>query len=274
MATQQLQHTRVEVVRHNRVDRLEEAVSQLSTEHDKVWYLADGLYSMLGDFAPYGELARLLECYPKLHLYIDDAHSTSWAGLHGRGTALSNLGGHDRAIVALSLNKAFSAAGGALALPNSQMRSLIRRCGGPMLFSGPIQPALLGAAVASAQLHLSEPFSGIQQELAVRIERAESQLAKHDVPLATHASSPIFMVQCDSPQRAFSIVQELKDAGFYCCPSVFPAVPMNKPSIRFALSRHNRLEDIDTFAAVMGRAVRNAAAQPRSLPPRAVQEAV
>ena len=42
-----------------------------------------------------------------------------------------------------------------------------------MLFSGPIQPPMLGAAVASAQLHLDGGFSSLQAELAERMSRRE-----------------------------------------------------------------------------------------------------
>jgi 7-keto-8-aminopelargonate synthetase-like enzyme len=40
------------------------------------------------------------------------------------------------------------------------------------------------------------------------------------------------------------VVQSLRERGFFCCVSTFPAVPMNKPSIRFTVSRHNSLADL------------------------------
>jgi 7-keto-8-aminopelargonate synthetase-like enzyme len=66
-----------------------------------VWYIEDGLYSMLGDFAPFDELKQLLDKHPKLRLYIDDAHSTSWLGQHGRGVALEHSARDERVVVAL-----------------------------------------------------------------------------------------------------------------------------------------------------------------------------
>src|ERR1019366_1443070 len=64
----------VNLVRHNRMDRLEAEIARLSAAHRRVWFVFDGLYSMLGDFAPLDEMARLLEKYPQFHLYVDDAH--------------------------------------------------------------------------------------------------------------------------------------------------------------------------------------------------------
>src|SRR5262245_58845997 len=42
----------VHVVRHSRLDLLEEQIAVLSQRHQRVWLVIDGLYSMLGDFAP------------------------------------------------------------------------------------------------------------------------------------------------------------------------------------------------------------------------------
>jgi 7-keto-8-aminopelargonate synthetase-like enzyme len=43
--------THVELVRHNRLDMLEERISALQGSYEKIWYMADGIYSMFGDKA-------------------------------------------------------------------------------------------------------------------------------------------------------------------------------------------------------------------------------
>jgi 7-keto-8-aminopelargonate synthetase-like enzyme len=55
------------------------------------------------------------------------------------------------------------------------------------------------------------------------------------------------MVLCDSPAIVSRTVNRLLDLGFYVCPSVFPAVPMNQPGIRFTITRHNDPAGIDAF---------------------------
>lgn len=44
--------THVEIVRHNRMDLLEDKILELSKIYQKIWYMADGVYSMFGDVAP------------------------------------------------------------------------------------------------------------------------------------------------------------------------------------------------------------------------------
>ena len=149
--------------------------------------------------------------------------------------------------VALSLNKAFSAAGGCLVLPDADTVKLVRRCGGPMLFSGPIQPPMLGAAVASARLHNDPWFGALQNELATLIAHAWRAVERRGIPLAGTDRTPIFMVPCDSTSIVFRTVNRLRELGFYVCPSVFPAVPVNQPGIRFTITRHNDPASIDAF---------------------------
>ena len=248
MATELLKGTTVERLRHNRMDLLEERLIALGPSR-RVWYVCDGVYSMLGDFADFDRLSGLLARYPNLHAYVDDAHAVSWTGRHGRGVALEKLGHCDRAIVALSMNKAFSAAGAVLALPSAALRTRIRRAGGPMLFSGPIQPPMLGAAVASAALHLSPEFAGMQAELSERILTAERGIEEHGLRVANRDRTPIFMVQFESPKSLYDALDAIKARGYYCCISTFPAVPMDKPSLRFTVSRHNSLAGIREFIA-------------------------
>ena len=102
MAANQLRvkGTTVELVRHNNMERLEAMIERLATAHDRIWYMADGVYSMFADLAPFAELRELLDRHPQLRLYVDDSHGVGWAGTHGRGPALEVLGGHPRVIVA------------------------------------------------------------------------------------------------------------------------------------------------------------------------------
>jgi 7-keto-8-aminopelargonate synthetase-like enzyme len=124
-----------------------------------------------------------------------------------------------------------------------------------MLFSGPIQPPMLGAAVASTKLQLSAQHAVNQAELIRRIDHTLATAARVGLPLATHYRTPIFFVPCDSVEEATDEVQRLLNEGFYVCPSAFPAVPVNCPGVRFTITLHNTLEDIDALIAAASSAV-------------------
>ena len=243
-------------LRHSRMDQLRGLSEQLSQSHRAIWYVCDGLYSMHGDFAPIDSLANLLSEFPKLNLYIDDAHSTSWTGCFGRGHVLEKLAGHDRVTVALSLNKAFSAAGGAIAFPKPEPYWSVRRGGGPMIFSGPIQPPMLGAAVASSKLHLTDEFRTLQAAECERIRLVLQLAREHEVPLGSWDESPIFFVPCGPEGQTCQLARSLQQRGFYACAAGFPAVPRNRSGIRFTVSIHNEIEDIHAFMTELALQVR------------------
>ena len=120
-----------------------------------------------------------------------------------------------------------------------------------MIFSGPIQPPMLGAAVASAKLHLEPSFEALQAELRERIRAAREAIADYGLPIATEDWTPICMVQFDAADHARRAAKEMMERGFYCCYSAFPAVPMDRPSVRFTLSRHNDVAEVTRFVETL-----------------------
>jgi 7-keto-8-aminopelargonate synthetase-like enzyme len=253
MAVELLGSTTVVRVRHSRLDQLEDLLRTLSPAHARVWYVHDGLYSMRGDLAPFAGLRDLLARHPQLHLYVDDAHATSCLGARGRGVALDALPDDERVVVTLSLNKAFSAAGGAIAVSAPRLKQTIRACGSTMAFSGPIQPPMLGAAVASARLHLRPEFAGLQQELLDKVLFARHRAGQLGVELIADDVTPIFMLPYEAAAQARLAVRAFWDEGFYVCPVTYPAVPISHPGIRFTICRTNERDDIGAFLAVAKR---------------------
>ena len=53
--------------------------------------------------------------------------------------------------------------GGAVTVfPSKEMARKVRTCGGPLITSGPLQPANLGAAIAAASIHLTPEINILQ----------------------------------------------------------------------------------------------------------------
>ncbi|MGH0033764.1 MAG: aminotransferase class I/II-fold pyridoxal phosphate-dependent enzyme [Myxococcota bacterium] len=235
---------RIEMLRHNQLDQVEEHVAELAPAHRNVWYMIDGVYSMYGDVAPFSGIEALLDRYENLHLYVDDAHGMSWSGRCGRGVALDRMSLHPRMVMATSMNKAFAAGGGVLVFPDPEIRRKVRTCGGPLLFSGPIQPPMLGAAIASAKLHLSAEIGDMQQRLRERMALCHELLSGLDVPLRSTGESPIQFVGMGLTRVAQNMTRRLLDEGFYTNVGQFPAVPMKGAGVRFTLTLHQTEEDI------------------------------
>lgn len=236
----------VELLRHNRMDILENRIAELSKKYHKVWYMADGIYSMYGDGSPVAKVYELLDKYERFHYYVDDAHGMSCYGQHGRGYVLQEHKLHPKMVLAISLAKAFATGGAVMVFPTRKQADFVRTCGGPMITSGPMQPAALGAALASADIHLSDEIKIMQTDLHENIKYANLMIKKAGLPLIKDLDSPVFFVGVGLPKVGYQLIKKMMDDGYYTNLGAFPAVPMKNTGVRFTITR------LQTFSQIEG----------------------
>ncbi|SHG26693.1 7-keto-8-aminopelargonate synthetase [Flavobacterium segetis] len=235
----------VEMIRHSNMDMLEYQINKLSSKCKRIWYMADGVYSMFGDFAPVAELMELSKKYPQLYLYFDDVHGMSWQGKNGTGYVLSVLKElPHNVMIMVTLSKTFGASGAALICSNHELREKIKNFGGPLTFSAQLEPASVAAAIAAADIHLSTEIQVLQAELAGKIGYFNDLLSKTSLPIIVQNNSPVFFLGTAMPLTTYKLVQSLFQEGFFVNPAIYPAVPVKNTGIRITLSRHNQKEEI------------------------------
>lgn len=231
---------------HNRLDILEQKIKELGNKTSRIWYAIDSIYSMYGDLAPLKTLKEMLNHYEQLYLYVDDAHGMSWTGKNGRGATLDTIKLHRKMVVATSLNKAFGAAGGALVFSEKKWSQRVKMCGEPLIFTGPLQPPLLGACIASAKIHLSDEIAMLQSDLLTRIRYCNELFNKYNLPIE-ESVSPIFFVRVGRRDKTRFLAENLRRDGYYFNIATFPAVSPEKTGIRFTVTLHHSLDDIQNL---------------------------
>jgi 7-keto-8-aminopelargonate synthetase-like enzyme/predicted N-acyltransferase len=248
-----VQGTSVGLLRHQDLEQLEALVGRLSRKHKRVWYLADGVYSMFGELLPIDALAAMLDRHGCLHLYLDDAHGMSWFGRRGEGWVLSKLARHERVVVTTSLAKGFGAGGGVIALPDEETRRRLKTVGGSFVFGGPLQPATLGAAIASAHIHLSGDLALRQALLMQRLQRFTELCQAYGLPLLARDNVPIRFIAAGPPAAITNLVPRLLSEGFYTNGAIYPAVPMTRAGLRVTLTCHHSEADLEALVAAVAR---------------------
>ncbi|QCX37292.1 aminotransferase class I/II-fold pyridoxal phosphate-dependent enzyme [Aureibaculum algae] len=242
----------VQMIRHNNMDMLESRIKSLYDSSERIWYMADGVYSMFGDFAPLEELKYLSEKYPKLHLYFDDVHGMSWCGKNGMGYVMSVYKDlPENCLLLATLSKSFGASGGVLICKNNKLRNKIKNFGGPLTFSAQLEPASVAAAIASANIHLSQEIYELQEDLQLRTQHFSSLLSKTDLPVIHNNSSPVFYIGTGLPITGYNFVKRLFKEGFFVNLGLFPAVPVTNTGVRITISRNNQLKEIGELVKVM-----------------------
>jgi 7-keto-8-aminopelargonate synthetase-like enzyme len=233
-----------EPVQHNRLDRLARRARALAQTHERVFYLCDGVYSMHGDLLDVAGLYALLDQNPFLHAYVDDAHGMSWSGARGAGTVLGRRSIHPRMVVVLGLSKSFAAAGGAIVCTDPELADRFLTCGRTLIFSGPIQPAQLGAGIASARIHLSDELPLLQERLHARIDAFDRAAEQAGLLAGGAERSPIRFVPVGGEAETIELAAALLERGHFVNVAYFPAVPRRRAGMRIVLNAHQQLQDI------------------------------
>jgi 7-keto-8-aminopelargonate synthetase-like enzyme len=204
---------------------------------------------MHGDTLDVPRLYALMDRYPKLHAYADDAHGVAWTGRRGAGVVLGFHELHPRMVVVLGLAKGFGSAGAAVVCPNAELSNRIFSCGSSLVFSGPMQPAQLGAGIAAAKILLSDELPNMQAEVRSRITHFDRLCSDAGIYVPAAAGSPIRFVPVGDEQQTLDLCMKLQGDGHFTNISLFPAVPRGGGGIRVVLTRHLTLADIEQLVA-------------------------
>ena len=244
---------RVRVVAHNDLGAVEQVARAAP---GRVFYLCDAVYSMFGDTVPVNELFGLLDRCPNLWAYVDDAHGFGWAGRFGAGIVLGERELHERMFVVMGLAKALAASGAFIVCPTPELAARIFCAGSTMIFSGPILPAGLGAAIAGARILLSDELPTLQARLAERVNGFAEAATRRGLDVSK-GPTPLKYVMIGAPEAAIAACRRVLDDGFLTNVAVYPAVPLKGAGIRVLFNVHQTVDDVhgvvDSIASALGR---------------------
>jgi 8-amino-7-oxononanoate synthase len=226
--------------RHCDAAHLGELLSQYQGDDGPRFILTESVFSMDGDLAPLGEIARLARAHEAC-LIVDDAHATGILGEGGAG-----LSG-DADIVIGTFSKALGSFGGYVASTETVRDYLINRCGG-VIYSTALPPPVLGAIDAALDL-----VPGMDEERVYVARLAERfRAGARGLGLNVGASTTqIVPVILGSPETAIAMSLRLKRAGLWATSIRPPTVPSGTARLRLAFTAAHEETDIDRLLDVL-----------------------
>jgi 7-keto-8-aminopelargonate synthetase-like enzyme len=234
--------------KHNDMEHVRYLVYRLKKEgYRNIWYCADGIYSIHGNLCDVEGLHKLLNEENNLFAYVDDAHGTGWCGKNGSGYVLGKYGLHEKMIVTVSFAKSIASSGACVIVPDKTISEYISLTGQTMIFSGPLQPAVLGAVIASLKLHLTNEIITFQEELVGLIQYMRKRSLELELPIVTKNETPIQLLRIGNMEKTYTILMGLIEEGFYPMTAGYPAIAKGEEGIRITITRHLTRSDIDRF---------------------------
>ncbi len=244
----------VETIRHSNLQKLEERYDVLKHDYDKIWYFTDGVFSMFGDTVPVKGIKNLLAKLEKLYLYVDDAHGMSWTGEHGKGFFLSKTDYDPKMFVITSLGKGFGAGGSAIICADNEIKEKIEILGIPLMFTSPVEPATLGAIIASTKIHLSNEIIERQEKLNELMGYFYSKAKELDLPVVDFTHTPIALLAAGKPEVDLELGEILFQNHIHVTGAMYPAVPYNNSGVRIIINLYQNKKDIEKVLSVLRKA--------------------
>lgn len=218
---------------HNDHQKLDQLLSEIRVNFERVLIVIEGLYSMDGDTP---ELARFIEIKKrhKAFLMVDEAHALGVLGARGFGSHEHfGLSGKDVDIWMGTLSKSLASCGGYIAGEKALIDMLKYQAPG-FVYSVGLNPCLAAAALAALSILRTEP-----QRVANLRERSNhflAQAGKRGIDTGLSQGYSVIPAIVGSSLKAVRLSQYLFERHINVQPIIHPAVEEKAARLRFFMS--------------------------------------
>ncbi len=223
---------RFERFRHNDLTHLQALLERHHDSAECLVVVVESVYSMDGDTAPLGALADLRRRFPKMLLYVDEAHAVGVRGLRGLGLGEETGTLRDIDILVGTFGKALASAG-AFTVCAPEMKDYLVNCSRSLIFSTALPP--LDVAWSREMLLRSVGMRAEREHLRELSQWMEGEIAAI-LGHPTGSQSHIIPIVTGSAQTAIDLAESLRAAGFDALPIRRPTVPPGGERLRLSLS--------------------------------------
>jgi 8-amino-7-oxononanoate synthase len=237
-----LSRAKLRAFRHNRLDKLEQALEKAAGDGGGVLVVVDGVFSMEGDIAPLQEIVELCGRFGA-RLMVDEAHAAGVLGARGAGTG-ELLGVEERIDLRMgTFSKSLASCGGFIA-GDAEVIEFLKVQSRAFLFTASGVPAAIGAALAALRVIRSDEGRELLARVlanARRLNRGLHELGFDVVEPSPVTGSggeresiitPIVPVRVGEDWKAGMLWRALWDAGVFTNVAVHPAVPPDGALLR------------------------------------------
>lgn len=228
--------------RHNDVAGLDQRLQRLGDRREQALVVVEGLYSMLGDRAPLGEIAAVKRDHGVM-LMVDEAHSLGVLGARGRGAVEDADVMADADFVVGTFSKSLGSIGGFCASDHAEL-DLIRYVSRPYIFTASPAPAVIGAVRAALAALQSRPE--LRRRLWDNAGRLYARLEALGYAVGPEPG-PVVAVTLEDVPRALALWQGLLARGVYVNLVLPPATPGSRPLVRCSVSAAHTSGQIDAI---------------------------
>jgi glycine C-acetyltransferase len=231
---------KIHMFEHNNPEHLNQILEK--NKGKRILVAIEGVYSMDGDLVKLPEIVEVVDQYPNVAIYLDDAHATLMFGENGRGVAEHFGLEHKIGISYGTLSKSFGGVGGFIC-SNSRIVRYLKGYSSPYNFSCAPSPGIVAGLVKS--LEVATRDSSLRDKLWENTEYFKNNLLDLKLDIGMTESQVIPIIIGSSGLMLFEMASEIQKRGLFLQPVDFPAVPANARRFRISVSSQLTKEIID-----------------------------
>lgn len=233
---------------HNDLDRLERLVAETEDNVETILVIVESVYSMDGDRSDINRLIDIRNRYPRVMLYVDEAHGFGVEGPQGLGLASASKSPDDIDVIIGTFGKAV-ASSGAFAITNDIMKRYLINHARSLIFSTAIPPVNIAwSKFIIGKMLLMDAERDRLRRHAEKLSEAISHVTGKD-GIASHIQ-PLVV---GNAAATLNLSAKLRKEGIKVLPIRTPTVPPGTERLRFSLSAALSDSDIDkTVSAIRG----------------------
>lgn len=239
--------------RHNDMRHLSRILDKEHAHYDTILVVVESVYSMDGDVAPIEALIDLKEVYPKVLLYVDEAHAFGVCGPRGLGLSVASERREDIDVIVGTFGKA-CASMGAFAAVSDEVRALLVNKARSFIFSTALPP--MSAAWSEFMIRRFLEMDAERAHLQSLARRLHGHLEEISKSACSVEASHILPFVVGNPTDTVALSAALRERGFEVLPIRTPTVPPGTDRLRISLSAARTTAEIDSFAEALRECVK------------------
>lgn len=233
---------------HNEIRKLEKIVKDNYDKYDRFIVVVESIYSMDGDVAPLRKLVALKKTYPKIILYVDEAHAFGVRGEKGLGLAEEYGVIHDIDILIGTLGKA-AASAGAFAIVDNPLKDYLINCARSLIFSTAISPAQAAWSILMIEKIVA---ASDRRKYLLRLSKDMKKQLENRINVETPSSSQIIPIIIGDAGEAVNMAEYLRSNGYDALAIRRPTVAAGSERIRLSLNALLSKNDITRLVTLIG----------------------
>ncbi|MBZ7963569.1 aminotransferase class I/II-fold pyridoxal phosphate-dependent enzyme [Campylobacter sp. 2457A] len=232
--------------KHNDLDHLVSLIQKHYEKYENIIILSEALFSMDGDFSDLKALVELKKTYPKIKLYIDEAHSVGCFDKKGLGFAKSLGLENEIDFLVFTFGKAIASMGACMICAKKYKDFFINKARA-FIYSTALPP--INVAFTLFIFKNMTKFQNKRENLYHLSQNFKNKLKEKKYQIL--GDCYIISLILGDNKKALEISKILEKGGLFAPAIKEPTVPKNTARIRFSMHAGLNQNDLDPILELL-----------------------